>query len=547
MSTDSITTFNGRRCTKVPRLAASQPTSPPSSTTSVDLGDSSTSTVLDPTLLPTNIAPTIPPSATTVIPDIPPAVDPVATDSVTDDSITDDAITDDAITDDAITGDSVTIDPAPVIIPTLTSPTTIVIPSPSLTESPAPTSDPIESTVPSQFLLPSETTSTEERQTSSPSRETAQTQESAQMETMEPTMMPSPEGSESTTNEENPRQNLGPIIGGTMAAVVVIFLCVALFLFYRRKTRRRRITQQVIVHRSTAFDKRAEAGYFVPCAESRSSVASSIYTQVEDPNTRPVITDRVARYFNNATNPALSHMTTLRGKAAARLGRLGLGNRLGSSKENNWQQLPSPTPSRTPSSRRFSVNSVEISNPFLDPPGTIDPDGGPLQRPPTPHYPHSRSARALSRRSRSVPAVPGYPPVPHVVRNSRIESRIPSPFLGLPLNFGFRVESPTLVDRISFDTRMYSDSSLDGSVVMLPGVSSNNTSRSSHQASASDISRWRMEREAFDTALTARRSDPFDLERPMSKVSGNSASTPSLDNGRAVIMSVFSSKPRLVP
>ncbi|KAK2737340.1 hypothetical protein FQN55_001178 [Onygenales sp. PD_40] len=379
-------------------------------------------------------------------------------------------------------------------------------------------------------------------------------------------------------NDESSPRKLGAIIGGTVGGISIIFIVLALWFALRRWKRKRRIMEPII---QSNFEKEVQID--PPYESSRFNRTSrystrtlSVYSESDAFNSnepsasgfRRSRSRNFSKFFeknDKSANPITSLLGTMKDQAVTRLRKVNLLARSNRTEEEEWRQIPSPKLRESISRSSRSAVSIDIPNPFLDPPKNSSPESS-LRRPPTPHYgmPRRMSSRnpRRPRRSMSEPSVSGQPPMRD--ENGRIQSFIPSPSISLPLNFGFSGEVPVPpplhivptgnpgpgLRNGSMSSQSYSSSNNSGSVILLPGRIST-ASSSILEASASDLSRWRRQRSAFEGGGIARRSDPFDLERPDSGFTGDESTREDTDSSGfpddlAVAVAVASSRPRLV-
>ncbi|KAK2811341.1 hypothetical protein FQN50_002218 [Emmonsiellopsis sp. PD_5] len=379
-------------------------------------------------------------------------------------------------------------------------------------------------------------------------------------------------------NDETSPRKLGSVIGGTVGGTAIIFIVLALWFALRRWKRKRRITEPIIqsnFEKEVQIDPPYESSHFNRTSRY-STRTMSVYSESDAFNsTEPSASGfrrshsrNFSKYFENndrPANPIMALVGTMKDQAIARLRKVNLLARSNRAEEEEWGQIPSLGLRASISRSSRSAASMDIPNPFLDPPKNSSPENS-LRRPPTPHYAMPRRMFSKNprrpRRSMSVPSVSDQPPMRD--ENGRIRSFIPSPSINLPLNFGFSGEVPVPAPLHVVPTgnpepsrrngsmsshQTYRSSNNSGSVITLPGRST--ASSSILEASASDISRWRRQRSALEGGGIARRSDPFDLERPDSGVTGDESTMEDSDSSAftddlAVAVAVASSRPRLV-
>ncbi|PGH14780.1 hypothetical protein AJ79_02796 [Helicocarpus griseus UAMH5409] len=379
--------------------------------------------------------------------------------------------------------------------------------------------------------------------------------------------MPAQDNTDPPDEESDPRQ-LGAVIGGTVGVIATVLIVLAIFFTMRRWKRRRRVMEPVVQPSSEKEVQIGESPY-LDRAPTDPVRTMSIYSK-RGVALLPGFRRWHARNHLNfleqgdrPENPILAQFRSVKTQTFGRLGKLSLRWRPDPPREEEeWRSISSSIARESVTRCSRNARSMDIPNPFADPLQSPVPDSS-LGRPTTPHYRSSRTLSKNPRRSMSVPSVAG--------NNNRIKSFIPSPSLNLPLNFGFGSQggqeaqisvppplhvmprSGSLPARRndSMTSQTHSNPANSGSVVILPGRDSTAAS-SIIEASASDLSRWRMSRSLQDGGIAStRRSDPFDLERPDSGLTGDDSTLEDMDvssipSGGAVAVAVSSSRPRLV-
>ncbi|EEH38769.2 hypothetical protein PAAG_08496 [Paracoccidioides lutzii Pb01] len=268
---------------------------------------------------------------------------------------------------------------------------------------------------------------------------------------------------------------------------------------------------------------------------------------------------------NESTDPILMQLEWMASQDVGRMGgedTRGYSRQPQKKKKDKWHLFPPSTTREAVTRNPFNGRPMNIPNPFLDPPTDWEP-GNTLQRPATPHYSFAQDSRN-SRRSTNFPPMPD---VNRRIENSipNPSRYVPLNFefgmqaaqgahgpVPLPLrSVAEPAPNPSTIRRNdSMSSQAYTNSTSSGSIIILPGRISTSSSAVLGMT-ASDISWWRRNRSANELGFPSRKSYPFDLERRQSGLTDDNSTfgdteTSSFSEGVAEAVAIAPSHSRLI-
>ncbi|EEH49184.1 uncharacterized protein PADG_05263 [Paracoccidioides brasiliensis Pb18] len=231
---------------------------------------------------------------------------------------------------------------------------------------------------------------------------------------------------------------------------------------------------------------------------------------------------------NESTDPILMQLEWMASQDVRRMGgedTRGHSRQPQKNKKDKWNLFPPSTTREVVTRNPFNGRPMDVPNPFLDPPPVWEP-GNTLQRPATPLYGFAQDS---SRNSRGSTSFPPMPDVNRRIENSipNPSRFVPLNFefgmqaaqgahglVPLPLrSVAEPVPNPSTIRRNdSMSSQAHTNSTSSGSVIILPGRTSTSLS-AVLVMTASDISWWRRNRSANELGFPSRRSYLFDFER----------------------------------
>ncbi|KLJ10203.1 hypothetical protein EMPG_14420 [Blastomyces silverae] len=295
---------------------------------------------------------------------------------------------------------------------------------------------------------------------------------------------------------------MGAIIGGCVSVTTIILIAIAVFLVLRQRRRKRCAMEQRTRLSSEKKSKIGKSSRIPPPGPAR---PSRYPTRAIDSHMRSVSTH--FEQHNVIPHPTFAPFSAMKSHTVRHLGKSSLPSHSRQLRDDVWHSIPSPKIPESDIRNSRRIAPTGFPDPFLDPPRNLDPEIF-LRRPTTPHYAFHQNPSSAARRSMSVPMM--------LDTNGGIHNPMPSQPSPVPPSICFRqpgVKAPFAQRNHSTASQMENNSASSGSVIMLPGRTSESSS-GIFQASASDISYWRSNRSPQKSGLDTRRSDPFDLERP---------------------------------